>query len=595
VTVPPAIPWQITGNHWVALPCVHPADGSLHCVGVVSHALRGAIELAGASGFAAGTAPALLRVSVEVDGTATEIGGERMAWQRVAEWLPTFNTTAGPLVVRGTVFAPFGRAADLPGFVYAVSLENRSDRALTVALSAGGVFGACEHRVRTSRRVPAALSGAAREDALLLGVDDPSVPVALALAGEEMVSHLHTASDGTIAWALRRDLTLAPGARVETAVYGAVAPDPDGAVAMLSSMRAAGWRALADATRAALDALQQSTGVAAADRVINRHLVFAYFFAAARALDDARWYLVRSRAPWNGAGLTCRDWDALMWTIPAVQLADPDLARELLVRVCEMHGYAAGRGVNYLDGAPFDVAPTTAAIAAYPVAVDRYIAQTGDDRIVEEPPVADALYGAADDLASQRDPSVALYATACTPSGAHAPFPYVLHANAIVAQALDILRQTLDEKSAEKVEEGDVVRAALRRHLALDRDTARAALATATDLRGAFSSADDPVGSAYWLPLYQALPRDDSLYRRTLRRLDAPAANASLAARCARLIGPESAQELDWLRRAPLDGGLAAALVDEAGAAAADGADAALSGLIAYAVWYAVSVLGVAP
>lgn len=47
----PKIPWQITGNHWVALPCLHPADGSLHAVGVISHDLRGAIEFAGAPDF----------------------------------------------------------------------------------------------------------------------------------------------------------------------------------------------------------------------------------------------------------------------------------------------------------------------------------------------------------------------------------------------------------------------------------------------------------------------------------------------------------------------------------------------------------------
>ena len=29
VTASP-VPWQLTGNHWLALPCVHPADGAVH-------------------------------------------------------------------------------------------------------------------------------------------------------------------------------------------------------------------------------------------------------------------------------------------------------------------------------------------------------------------------------------------------------------------------------------------------------------------------------------------------------------------------------------------------------------------------------------
>ena len=43
-----------------------------------------------------------------------------------------------------------------------------------------------------------------------------------------------------------------------------------------------------------------------------------------------------------------------MWTLPAVQLADGALARELLLRMCELHGYAPGRGVHYLDGTLFE-------------------------------------------------------------------------------------------------------------------------------------------------------------------------------------------------------------------------------------------------
>lgn len=594
MTAPPLIPWQFTGNHWIAIPCVHPADGAVHTLGVVSHALRGATEFAGGPDAAAGAAPALLRLSLAVDGHPVDLAATRMAWQRVGEWLPTFNASIDALVVRGTVFAPLGRDADLPGFVYAVSLENRTSRERRVVLTAGGTFGACVRRVRTAQPCGGRLRGAVHGDTVVLGVADPAVPMALALAADEATPRAEPV-DGGVEWSATREIVLAPGERIETAVYGAVAPEADGALAMLRAVRDAGWRALADATRAALDALQQATGVPSVDRLVNRHLVFAYFYAAARAIDDARWYLVRSRAPWNGDALTVRDWDALMWTIPAVQLADPDLARELLLRVCEVHGYAPGRGINYLDGTPFTLGFSLAAAAAYPVAVDRYVAQTGDDRVVEEPPIADALYGVAEDLAARRDPSAALYATERLPSGARAPLPYSLHANAVVALALDVLRQTLDEKTAGQVEEGDAVRAALRRHFALERDTARAALATAVDLQGATSLQDDPVGSVFWLPVYQALTRDDSLYRRTVRRIEPAAPPDEVAARCARVVGPEGAAALDWLRRAPLDNGVAAARAAADGSALDNGGDAALSGLVAYTVWYAATALGVAP
>lgn len=594
VTAIPQVPWQITGNHWLAIPCVHPSDGSIHAIGAVAQGLRGAVEVAGGPDFLGGSAPPLLALAVGVDGTPIELSATRMAWQRVSDWLPTFNASAGSVVVRGTIFAPFGRLSDAAGFIYAVSLENRDAQPHTFTVGARGTAGACTRRVRTARPCGGGFDAGVSGDTITIAVRDPAVPLALAIAGEEM--HPSANSAGAAAsWELTRQITLAPGERIDTAFYCAVAPEGDGALASLSVLREIGWRDLAESTRAAVEALHQTTGVPAADRIVNRNLVFAYFYGVARGIDDARWYVVRTRAPWNSRGMTVRDWDALMWTVPAVQLADPELGREVLVRVCELHGYAPGRGVNYIDGTPFEPGFSTAAAAAYALAIDRYIAQTGDDRVVEEGPVADSLYASYEDIASRRDASVALYATERTASGKRPRHPYVLHTNAVVATALDVLRQTLDEKTAEKIEEGEVVRAAARRHLALDRDTARAALAVSADLRGEFALDDDPVESVYWLPVYQMFGRDDSLYRRTVRRVDTASSDASLAARCARLVGPDATTTLDWLRRAALDNGIAAECVSADGSAAAGGGDAALSGLVAYTVWYAVTVLGVTP
>ncbi len=66
----------------------------------------------------------------------------------------------------------------------------------------------------------------------------------------------------------------------------------------------------------------------------------------------------------------------------------------------------------------------------------------------------------------------------------------------------------------------------------------------------------------------------------------------SLAQQGARLLGPAGGTVLEWLRRAPLDGGLAAEQVSAEGRATANGGDAALSGLLAYTMWYAVHALG---
>jgi hypothetical protein len=287
-----------------------------------------------------------------------------------------------------------------------------------------------------------------------------------------------------------------------------------------------------------------------------------------------------------------RDWEALMWTVPAVQLADPQLARELLLRMCELHGYAPGRGVHYLDGTLFEPGFALEGVGSYPLATDRYIRDTGDDRIVDEPVLADTLYLSAEDIEARKDKRIPLYTTEVSPSGSPTAFSFTLHANAVTANALDVLKRTLDEETARGLQDPDAVRAAMTRHFVVE-DGGRSSFASAIDLAGKTSVVDDPAASALWLPLYEAVSRQDSTYRRTAKAISVTP--HSLVQQCARLIGPDAGAVLQWLRRAPLDGGCAAEVVDEEGRVAANGGDASLSGLLAWSVWYAINALGERP
>lgn len=586
------MPWQFTGNHWLALPCIHPADGALHAVGMLHRGARAAVEFAGAPDFLAGTGAPLLRPTLAVDGVRRELSSEGMAWERAIGWLPTFACTVGTLIVRGTIFAPYGRDADTAGAVYTLSFENRGTEPVTVTCGMEGTLGHRQQRVRTARAFVDA-HRATLSDGDLVVLDGAALPGVAALAVAADAASIVELHEGERpAYAIRRDLALAAGQRGEAAFYLAAGPERDGAEAAVASMRRRGWRTLLTATRDALMALEQTTGHDGTDRLVNRNLLFAYFYGVGRALDDAHFYLVRSRAPWNGRGVTYRDWDALMWTIPAVQLGDPSLARELLLRACELHGYAPGRGENYLDGTLFAPGFSLEGAAAYPLAIDRYIRGTGDEEVVDEPALTDALYLSSDDIGARRDKRVPLYSTEVDPAGEPVAHAYTLHGNAVAALAFEVLRRTLDEETARDVEDPEAVRAALRRHFTAERD-GKAHFVAASTLGGEQASVDSPVASALWLPMYDTVTRDDSTYRRTVREI--PPAPHSLVQRCARLVGPDAEAALQWLRDAPLDSGVAAEEVDDAGRAAGNGGDAALSGLIAYSVWYAIHGLGVRP
>lgn len=597
----PSVPWQLTGNHWLTIPCINPADGAIHALGVMHRGARAAIEVAGHADFASGAGTPLLRPVLRVNGQVQALAAEGIAWERAAGWLPTFTCTVGSLVLRGTIFAPYGRDADMAGAVYTLAVENRGPQDVDVELALEGTLGHRQQRVRSARPFDDAHRVTQTKDEVLL-LEGAAVPglVAVAIAGDGPATLECTGetSQAPQPFAIRRQLRVATGAAAQVAFYLAVGPERDGAQATVGVLRRRGWRALLTATREALMAMEQTTGSEWMDRLIHRNLLFAYFYGVGRALDDAHYYLVRTRAPWHGLGCTVRDWESLMWTLPAVQLADGALARELLVRACELHGYAPGQGVHYLDGTLFQPGFAVEGAAAFAIATDRYIRDTGDEQIVEDPIVADTLYLAAEDIAARRDERVPLYGTEVTPSGASPEFPFTLHGNAAVAMALDVFRRTLDEESAAGVEDPAAVRAALRRHFAMDRGE-KARLATSVDLAGGQGAGDDAVASVLWLPLYEAFDREDSLFRRTVRAIAAQAEAGqgtgtprALVPQIARLLGPDAEPVLAWLRRAPLDGGIAAEWVDEDGRAVENGGDAALAGLLAHTLWYGVHALG---
>ncbi|HET7586127.1 MAG TPA: hypothetical protein VFK13_14530 [Gemmatimonadaceae bacterium] len=590
----PDIPWQVTGNHWLSLPCIHPADGSIHALGMLHRGARAAVEFAGHEHFLAGQGPALLAPAITVDGDPVALAAQGLAWERALGWLPTFAATVGAesLVVRGSIFAPHGRDADSAGAVYVLAVENRGDRARRVSVALEGALGHRQLRVRTPRPFGDAHRASVSADGIVI-LEGSALPglVALAVAAEddaEVMVH-----DGAVPrFSLAHTVDLAPGESRSVAFYLAVGAERDAARAVAAVLRRRGWSELLSLTRESLAHLEQSVGHDGLDRLLNRNLLFAYFYGVGRALDDAHFYLVRTRTPSHALGVTVRDWEALSWTLPAVQLADVALARELLLRVCELHGYAPGSGVHYLDGNLFEPGFTLEGAAAYALAVDRYIRESGDEQVVDEQVLAETLYLAWEDLAARRDAHVPLYSSEVSLAGEPLRRPFTLHGNAVVAQALDVLRHTLDEETAREVEDPEAVRAALRRHFGVERE-GRVTFAAAVDLAGNVDDEHDALASAYWLPLYEAVEHHDSAYRRTVRALATEP--ALLAAQCARLMGPDAGKVLQWLRRAPLDNGIAAEMVDADGRAVANGGDAAVAALLAWSIWYAVHALGVHP
>ena len=222
----------------------------------------------------------LLKPVVEVDGKVQELAAGTMVWERVAQWLPTFTCTFGEVIVRGTVFAPYGRDADLAGAVYAIAVENRGTAEHRVVVRLEGALGHRQLRVRTPRAAEdvARVTLGAAGIVVLEGTAQPGL-AALAIGAD----HEATVAVHRLRFTLERTVVLGAGTTVRASFYLAAGPERDGAEATVHVLRRRGAQALLAGTRDALQALEQSSGSEAIDRLINRNLLFTYFFAVARA------------------------------------------------------------------------------------------------------------------------------------------------------------------------------------------------------------------------------------------------------------------------------------------------------------------------
>jgi len=244
IVAPPRIPWQITGNHWLSLPCIHPADGAVHALGVVHRGARAAIEIAGGAGFLGGSEPALFRPTVTVNARTVALGAEGMAWERALEWIPTFSCSVGTLLVRGTIFAPHGRDADMPGAVYLLAVDNRGVDTVTVSCNLEGRLGHRQQRVRSARPFDDAHRATRGEDDVLV-LEGAALPGLLALAlGADEAATIEIDDATQPAFALRRTVTIEPGARAHCAFYIAAGQERDGAQATVAA-RARACRSMA--------------------------------------------------------------------------------------------------------------------------------------------------------------------------------------------------------------------------------------------------------------------------------------------------------------------------------------------------------------
>jgi uncharacterized protein len=605
---------ELTGNDYVSLPEIH-GDGGVGRVSVLHGSLAGLVEWAGAGPDAPLFMPRL------------SVGGQLMTlpelrWRRLDRWIPTFSATLpGDLTLTGTICAPAGYPA-ARGFFIRLELDNRGRAPVEVTASLAVTWRSSLHWIATPRPLTGADRLALLDDGTTLALETdggrgPALAVtttyparhhagtdALQLAELRAGAELGAGAGGTLHARVDQSTTVTPNRRATLCFFIGAGRERDGAAAAAAALRRVPPDQWLRQARLELSyTLRAGQDHRWAD-LLNRNLLFNRYFALGRGIDDDRLYLLRSRSTLCPAPAVFNEREALFWTLPALLLADPGLAREALLRVLDGFSERSGEYRRYLDGGTIDGGFALDQMLLYAWAADHYIAATGDESLRDEPLLAQVLYETDAGAFSRLHPEQMLCSTELLPSGDAADHPFVTMGNALLWSFCETVQRLLGAENGENgprlAGAGGEVAAAVWRHCVTELDS-HPIFASSTDLAESSAVYDDPSFSIGLLPFLGFCSADDPVWSGTMEVLRSrryplwlegrtvsglatrsEPGRARLAALCADLLGTDVPGALDRLLLVRLPAGIAAAAYDPDTGAGHEPHDAALAGFLAW-------------
>jgi uncharacterized protein len=607
-----------TGNEIISIPEICPSRCGVETIGFLHRGLRATVELRGTSEVP------FLQPFVTVDGAAQ--GWEESQWRLDENWVPTFVVEHADYTLRGRIFAPLQSR----GFVCTLEIESKADRAQAVRAGWHGRWDKTCHSTYTSKPMTGVRRVAINQYHGVPYVEFQSVAphFAVAFSPSELmeanvfteasdVANRETAHGDGIAgpgvatgYSVAREFDLEAGDVVKLAVYVGVGLEEISAVSSAADLFRRGHEEMLGTTlewlrRHALRAKDEEL-----EAVMNRNLFYNFFFAQGVTLDTEETALVTSRSSRYPLTTAYSDRDAMFRSLPATLYVDPVQARRMLEHAFTVQIRNVGIHSRFLDGIVLEPGFELDELCAPVYALWKYVQGTGDMSMLFDRRIQSGINHIQDILSRKQNALVSLYETTLLPSDDVAAHPYVTFDNVMVWRMLRDLGRIYDrigdlDRKDDTVQMANSVRRAVMEHGIVDGPFGRM-FAWSMDLKGNHRLHDNPQGSLQLLPYLEFCGPDLEQYVNTVRwirsehnpanALQGGRARVSLFSVANEMLVGQSAEALEFMRRAPLDQGLCCEIADlETGEAVSGMGYAACAGYVAYAMAMALGADAPAP
>ena len=583
--------YQVTGNEYLSLPTIRETDGAVEGVTFLYMQLKGLLEIRGDAG--------LIRPYVQAEGTRLPL---HPVWRRAHCWIPGFVSEQSGLRFSCTYLTPIGERA----LFLRLSVTNTGPQARTVRFGTEGEWAQTLHEINETTPLTTGREAVSSGwNHMFLFSQKPGVPLfafAPCVADPQPFSQIDQQAQWTrdgFAYDIFREVLLQPGEEAVLDIPWGVGYEGVAAATSAKELLRQGFDAAYAGTSAWLAAREKRLNDPVLHELLGTNLFFAFFYASGRTIDTEELCLMTSRSPRYYVSAAYWDRDSLLWAFPAILMADAAYAREILTYVFTKQIRNVGLHSRYIDGTLLEPGFELDELCAPVIALEGYLARTGERALLQEPCVKSGLLRILSVLETKRHPEIELYETFLQPTDDEIVYPYLTYDNALVWRVLLLLSEWLERPDLARRAGG--VKAAVYRYCVREGQ-----FVWSTDLEGHYDIYDEPPGSLQLLPHYGFCAMDDPVWQSTVRAIRSEAYPLSFAHRpiaeigcrhaphpwvlsiCNSLLCGHADTALAHLARTRMDNGLACESVNEdTGECETGAAFATCAGFLAYALWSA--------
>ncbi len=499
----------LSGNEKLSLPQITPAGG-ITSINILHLEQNGLLEFEGCE------KETLLEPLISIDEEAVALG-EKMQWKFAFDWLPSFNKKDEKgLNLEGEIVIPPG----FKGFYYRLRVHNESSEEKNVKIGWQGCWKSLNYIVFNRREIEGkrAIFFNNWTGSLVLEARSGLPLVALAMTVEPEAEWHYDEKSGK--FCAFKELELKANDTFEIKLYGAVNLEADGAATTTVDLRRHGVKALKEFAETWLDSRRVKDEDTALSSLLNRNLFFNYFFALGRSLDSEELVPVTSRSPRYYVSAAFWGRDTLLWSFPAVMMADQFTARELLLTVFKRYIKNAADHALYIKGTTLYPGFELDQLAAYFRALEHYTKTSTDFSLLEELTILEGLEALVEKALAQFDPDTGLYSTFLDPSDDPVSYPYLTYNNVLLQRAFSYLAYLQAEMLWHHKNDFAILAAELQQAI-YEHCTVKGPYGTifawAVNGRGKFSLYDNPPGSLQLMAHYGFCAYDDTIFLNTVR------------------------------------------------------------------------------